>query len=85
MTTNFSILIIDGLAIESVYVRELTSESEYDLSDVDQVVDFVAYFLGLENSTLIIEKYSRFARYASINYEDTYGVKEIILTWENFQ
>lgn len=85
MTTNFSILILDGQAVESVYVRELNPEDEYDLSDVDQVVDFLSYFLGLDNSTLILEKYSCFSRYAIINYEDTYGVKEIILTWENFQ
>lgn len=85
MSVNFAILILDGQSVESVYVRELDSESEYDLSDVDQVVDFVSYFLCLDSSTLILEKYSRFSRYASINYEDTHGVKEIIITWENFQ
>lgn len=85
MTTNFAITVFNGKVIEAVYVRELDVNSCFDLGDSCGIIDFVSYFLDVCPSSLVLHEHSKFARYAVINYEDSFSIKEIIVTWENFQ
>mgnify|MGYP003606133894 CR=1 FL=1 len=78
---NYSITIFKGGDIQQAFVRT-EIESNLNINNSQEVLDYITDFLGLEDNTLNQAIYSRFGRCVTFVIDDEY---EVLFTWEVFQ
>lgn len=84
MSINFSIIVFDEEQIDQSYSR-VSEGTDFDTKDVCSLMDYIAYFLSIEQEHLKLIKYSPLGRRITLEYKNEGVLNKIVMVWEHIQ